>query len=166
MELLLTRCPWFVGGPALALLVISLQWSSNSRLGMTGTFGEVLELATHPAQRRRPIDWRVFLFLGVLFGGILFGTLSRFEGRGIPTFDHGQFDVRITSAFALKAVILAGAGLLIGFGSRLSGGCTSGAGLCGVPRLSKGSIATTATFVLVAMAAAQVIVRFFPAGVQ
>jgi uncharacterized membrane protein YedE/YeeE len=43
------------------------------------------------------------------------------------------------------------AGLLVGFGARYGGGCTSGHGVCGVGRLSRRSIVGTATFVAVAM---------------
>jgi uncharacterized protein len=38
------------------------------------------------------------------------------------------------------------AGLLVGFGSRLGGGCTSGHGVCGISRLSRRSIVATGTF--------------------
>jgi len=44
-----------------------------------------------------------------------------------------------------------GAGLLVGFGARYGGGCTSGHGVCGVGRLSRRSIAGCATFMAVAM---------------
>lgn len=45
------------------------------------------------------------------------------------------------------------AGLLVGFGTRLGGGCTSGHGVCGISRFSKRSILATATFMAVAMLA-------------
>lgn len=41
---------------------------------------------------------------------------------------------------------LVGAGLLVGFGTRLSGGCTSGHGVCGVARLSRRSVVATGVF--------------------
>ncbi len=44
------------------------------------------------------------------------------------------------------------AGLLVGFGTRLGGGCTSGHGICGVARLSARSIAATIIFMLTAIA--------------
>jgi uncharacterized membrane protein YedE/YeeE len=47
--------------------------------------------------------------------------------------------------------IVALAGLLVGFGTRLGNGCTSGHGICGIARLSPRSIAATLTFMLVAM---------------
>lgn len=42
--------------------------------------------------------------------------------------------------------MIAVGGLLVGFGARMGGGCTSGHGICGMARLSKRSIAATATF--------------------
>ena len=48
--------------------------------------------------------------------------------------------------------VIIAAGLLVGFGARLGGGCTSGHGICGVARLSVRSIAATAIFMLTAIA--------------
>jgi uncharacterized membrane protein YedE/YeeE len=48
-------------------------------------------------------------------------------------------------------VVIVVAGLLVGFGSRLGGGCTSGHGVCGVARLSRRSIAATLIFMATAM---------------
>lgn len=48
-------------------------------------------------------------------------------------------------------VLVAGAGLLVGFGSRLGAGCTSGHGVCGIARLSLRSIAATLIFMVTAM---------------
>jgi uncharacterized membrane protein YedE/YeeE len=48
-------------------------------------------------------------------------------------------------------IIAAAAGLLVGFGTRLGGGCTSGHGVCGVARLSPRSIAATIIFMFTAM---------------
>lgn len=47
-------------------------------------------------------------------------------------------------------VLLAVAGLLVGYGTRLGGGCTSGHGVCGIARLSVRSIVATLTFMLTA----------------
>jgi uncharacterized protein len=48
-------------------------------------------------------------------------------------------------------IIVSVAGLLVGFGTRLGGGCTSGHGVCGVARLSPRSIAATVIFMVTAM---------------
>jgi uncharacterized membrane protein YedE/YeeE len=44
------------------------------------------------------------------------------------------------------------AGLLVGIGTRVGGGCTSGHGVCGIGRLSARSLAATVTFVVAGMA--------------
>ena len=48
--------------------------------------------------------------------------------------------------------VVIAAGLLVGFGARLGGGCTSGHGICGIARLSVRSITATAIFMLTAIA--------------
>jgi uncharacterized membrane protein YedE/YeeE len=49
-------------------------------------------------------------------------------------------------------LLIVAAGLLVGFGSRLGGGCTSGHGVCGISRLSARSIAATVLFMASAVA--------------
>jgi uncharacterized membrane protein YedE/YeeE len=48
-------------------------------------------------------------------------------------------------------VVIAVAGVLVGFGTRLGGGCTSGHGICGIARLSPRSIAATVVFMVMAV---------------
>ncbi len=50
-----------------------------------------------------------------------------------------------------NAVLIAIAGLLVGFGTRLAGGCTSGHGVCGIARMSPRSIVATVIFMVTAM---------------
>ncbi len=52
------------------------------------------------------------------------------------------------------------AGLLVGFGTRLGGGCTSGHGVCGVSRLSQRSMVATATFITAGVAAVFLLSKF------
>jgi uncharacterized protein len=88
--------------------------------------------------RPRPAEWgwRLLFALGLVAGGIVTCAV-----------DRGA----IGSMLAPPSV-LAVAGLLVGFGTRLGRGCTSGHGVCGIARLSKRSIAATATFMAVAAA--------------
>jgi uncharacterized membrane protein YedE/YeeE len=55
------------------------------------------------------------------------------------------------SAPTLPIWVMIGAGILVGFGTRLGSGCTSGHGVCGISRLSKRSMIATGTFMVVAM---------------
>lgn len=62
-------------------------------------------------------------------------------------------EIAVTSSLPL----LVSAGLLVGFGTRLGNGCTSGHGVCGMARLSPRSIAATATFMALGFATAFVV---------
>jgi uncharacterized membrane protein YedE/YeeE len=76
---------------------------------------------------------------GVFLAGLLIGTAIAMHWLRHPT-------LQITSA--LPALIAGG--LLVGYGTRLGGGCTSGHGVCGLARLSPRSLVATATFMIVA----------------
>lgn len=66
--------------------------------------------------------------------GLPIGALIVAEVKGAPTLDYVPLPLLII------------AGLIVGFGTRLGGGCTSGHGVCGVSRLSQRSLAATAIF--------------------
>ena len=80
--------------------------------------------------------WRAAFVVGLLLGALAF-----ILAVGGPT----QVDV-----LASPPAILIG-GLLVGFGTRMGSGCTSGHGLCGIARFSRRSIVATAVFFEVAM---------------
>lgn len=151
MQILLERCPWPLGGVLLGLVVVGLQWTANLPIGMTGAFASWLEWFRRPKEGP---SWRVFFFCGVAVGAFVFSKITHFE----PTFELGSFDQRIASSLAAKAWILPLAGLLVGFGTRLSGGCTSGHGLCGISRGSQAGLVSTAIFFGVAALVAQFII--------
>jgi uncharacterized membrane protein YedE/YeeE len=91
------------------------------------------------ATRRGAQAWQWAFLAGLLVAG----ALAAMAGGGIPT------------AFAQQSwAVLAIAGLLVGVGTRLGGGCTSGHGVCGLARFSPRSLAA----VLVFMACAGLVV--------
>jgi uncharacterized membrane protein YedE/YeeE len=69
-------------------------------------------------------------------------------------------EIELTSSLPLLVV----AGLLVGFGTRLGGGCTSGHGVCGLSRLSRRSLVATGTFMAVAFATVFVARHLLGAG--
>jgi uncharacterized membrane protein YedE/YeeE len=77
--------------------------------------------------------WRICFLAGLFAGGLLLRIL-------LP----GAFDFGIIRPLPLLTV----AGLLVGFGTRLGSGCTSGHGVCGVSRLSPRSLVATGTFIV------------------
>ena len=94
--------------------------------------------------------------------GIVDGLIGNAEGRGwraafvaglvLAPVISGLFGFTLSvPRMPTSSVVVAGAGLLVGFGSRLGGGCTSGHGVCGIARLSPRSIAATLIFMGTAM---------------
>src|SRR5919206_2215117 len=129
-----SQIPWFVGGPVMGLCVVAIRLLMNARLGVTGGFSAVME---------RVFDWRAFFLLGLIVGAALFALIAgtqTFEGYGwlTQTFDGGDQ--------WLVAPILFAAGIAIGYGAKLAGGCTSGNGLSGTSMTSPASVVATATF--------------------
>jgi len=78
--------------------------------------------------------WRLWFLLGLLASAPLYRLIG------------GHIPVQLNASLA----VLAGAGLLVGYGSRLGGGCTSGHGVCGIARLSLRSVVATLVFMLTA----------------
>lgn len=78
-------------------------------------------------------SWRWLFIAGLLLGPLLYHTLS---GAPAPI----PSDLPWWQAIA--------GGLLVGIGTKLGSGCTSGHGVCGIGRLSKRSLAATATFMV------------------
>lgn len=76
-------------------------------------------------------SWQLTFLLGLIAGGAL---LAWIDPAALPVGNVGSF------------YLMGGAGLLVGFGARLSGGCTSGHGLCGMGRFSGRSTVATITF--------------------
>jgi len=106
--------------------------------------------------RRRSVafDWRGWFFVGLAVGGAGFALIA-----GGPDF-HGYgwlTDTFHGSAQIVIAVLLLAAGVLIGYGSRTAGGCTSGNGLSGTSMLTAAGLASTATFFGTAIVVAFVI---------
>jgi len=123
--------PWIsLGGGALIGLAASLLfWSTGRIAGISGIVAGLLLGA------RGDRAWRAAFLTGLLTAGFVCAAFS--PGSIMP------------SPRSLPVVALAGA--LVGIGTRLGNGCTSGHGVCGVARLSPRSIAATLTFTATGM---------------
>jgi uncharacterized membrane protein YedE/YeeE len=111
--------------------VLSSTWSFVSRL-------EFFQQARFTSSR----GWRLALALGLVLGGVLF----------LATAAHGA-----TFQTQVSPWRLAVGGFIAGFGARLSNGCTSGHGVCGVGSLQWPSILAVVVFLLTAIVTAQVV---------
>jgi uncharacterized membrane protein YedE/YeeE len=120
-----------IGGGLIGLSAVLLMLLTGRIAGVSGIFGGLLDLKADDK------DWRIAFIAGLILAPLIAGWL----GYGMPL-------PKLPSSWA---VIIA-AGLLVGFGTRLGGGCTSGHGICGVARFSVRSIAATLIFMLAAIA--------------
>jgi uncharacterized membrane protein YedE/YeeE len=110
---------------------VALLWAFTGRTaGISGIVGDAW-LAP-----REGGGWRLWFLGGLAAGGFLWARL---------------FPERFAWGAPRAAVTLVVAGLLVGFGTRLGNGCTSGHGLCGISRLSVRSIVATVVFMALGM---------------
>lgn len=144
MELLPDQLPWWVAGPLLGFLVVGLFVVANQPLGASGAYVQTIKTVRHDVDR---VTWRVWYFGGIFLGGLLATVL----GPGVEV--RQGYDAMTTagwSAPVIAVVVFLGA-ILMGYGARVAGGCTSGHGICGTAQRSPASWATTATFMATAV---------------
>jgi uncharacterized membrane protein YedE/YeeE len=128
---------WWIAGPILGLVIVSLLALANKRFGV---LGGVTDLVQGSAEGRGLRSWRTLLLLGIVLGGVAFAPLA-----GAP--DAGSSYSWLDAHLSLggEVAVLFGAGLLIGVGARTAGGCTSGHGLTGSALASPASIVSMMT---------------------
>jgi uncharacterized protein len=153
---------WLAAGTAIALITLVLLFVSNTRLGISSGFDDLCSLALgQPYFTRSSVRssrrWRLPFLLGLFLGGV---ASAAFSGGWHPTWALGMFDQRIGWGPVGKLAWMFGGGLLIGFGTRLGGGCTSGHAIFGVSNFEVPSLLTTISFMAGGIATTQVIYHF------
>ena len=120
-----------IGGALIGLAAVLLTLFTGRIAGISGIFGGCLSLGAGDK------GWRIAFIAGLILAPLAGGLV----GFPLPT-----------PEMPANYVVIVAAGLLVGFGTRLGGGCTSGHGICGIARLSPRSIVATAIFMAVAVA--------------
>jgi uncharacterized protein len=143
IELLPARLPWFVAGPIIGLCVVALFALTNQRMGVTGSYVELGSLLRGHASRQ---SWRVWFLVGLAGGAALVGLL---QGGPVLGLSYGALGLVLPVVILLPVLFIGG--VLIGFGARWAGGCTSGHGISGVSSLSPASLVATGTFMAAAV---------------
>jgi len=124
----------FIGGLMLGLSVVGYLYVNGRIAGISGLIGQVLNSKT---VFKTPAIW---FLLGLILTPFIYGLFV-------------QPEIELNASPLMMIV----AGLLVGFGTRLGSGCTSGHGICGISRLSKRSIIATMTFMFAGFVAVYII---------
>jgi uncharacterized protein len=147
--MLTDRAPWYIAGPLIGLIIVVLRALLNKPFGALGGYIDLLERVSAPRRWGVP----AFIAIGTVIGGGWYATVTKSFG---PTWDYGPGIALMPATAAGQFVVLTLAGVVMGFGARLAGGCTSGHGLCGMSLGSSASIVSTITFFATAVVLAHV----------
>ncbi|EOX4942633.1 YeeE/YedE family protein [Vibrio alginolyticus] len=128
---MLNVIPWesLFGGLLLGISATILLLVNGKIAGISGIMNGIM------SPKKGDYSWRLLFAVGMTAGGLISVLML---GVAAPS----------TANLSLGMVIAAG--LLVGIGTRLGNGCTSGHGICGMGRLSKRSIVATCVFMAVA----------------
>lgn len=117
-------------------IAVSLMLLLNGRVtGISGIIGGVL------SPLKGDVAWRILFFVGLFLGGLVFKLVQPAQLGGALSTDNWT---------------LIAAGLLVGFGTLLGSGCTSGHGVCGISRFSIRSLVATIVFIMAGVLAVYV----------
>jgi|TARA_B110000438_G_scaffold296796_1_gene342047 uncharacterized membrane protein YedE/YeeE len=122
-----TPVPAFIGGLIIGLAIILFFIFNGRLIGISGIASNFL------TSKKNRFDNFLFI-VGLIIGPILY-----------KYFTSQEINISISNSFFLLAV----AGLMVGVGTRIGGGCTSGHGISGIARFSLRSIIATITFMIV-----------------
>ena len=118
------------GGALIGLAAVILLWLNGRIAGISGIMNGTFSRDWSEA------GWRIAFVVGLVAGGFIYQQMST-----TPLIERNDFPSWMTVV----------AGLLVGYGTRMGNGYTSGHGICGVGRLSARSIVATITFVFIGM---------------
>lgn len=121
--------PWLslIGGLLIGLASVMLLYFKGRVAGISGVVGALTQFDNTP---KGHFSWRIAFVLGLVLSSAIYGLFAVVPAS------------QIDASYAL----IVSAGLLVGFGTRMGSGCTSGHAVCGLGRLSLRSLAATLSF--------------------
>ncbi len=170
LEIIKQPWPWYIAGPLVGLTVPLLFILGNKSFGISSSLRHICA-ACIPANISffkydwRKEAWNLFFVLGIFLGGVVASTflanpnpivvnpdlVTELAGYGITNYDSliPTDILNWTSLFTLKGfLMMVVGGLMIGFGTRYAGGCTSGHAITGLSTLQWPSLIATCCFML------------------
>lgn len=136
--------PYLLGGITIGLGVVSIYLLTGLIVGASTFLESTLTFVTgnpHFKKHESSRNWRLLFTIGIVAGAALYALL---------------IEQSLWTTQVQWWRLLAG-GILVGFGTRMGKGCTSGHGICGVASLSSTSLINVAIFVAVAIGTAQLV---------
>lgn len=128
-----TIAPALAGGALIGLSASLLLMLTGRIAGISGIVGGLM---TSAGRGKDEASWRLAFVIGLLAGGV-----------ALFVYRPQSFD----EASAVSPLLVALAGVLVGVGTTIGNGCTSGHGVCGISRLSRRSIVATCIFMATGM---------------
>jgi len=113
------------GGVLIGLAAAGMLWSNGKILGVSGIIGGIFR------SKSWDFYWRISFIVGLLLGALLIEPLG-----------YSIMQLEIDRSIFMTGL----GGLLVGFGTTIGNGCTSGHGVCGISRFSSRSIVATLIF--------------------
>lgn len=147
----------FLGGGLIGLGAFALMLFNGRIAGISGiTFGAIFSQSNGSkdsnSENRK---WRWFFILGLVIAPLI----TRVFGFSLPDTFPNAFGASSNHIVNISLMVIGG--LLVGFGTNLGSGCTSGHGICGISRLSGRSITATCVFMISAIITVALIKHMF-----
>ena len=154
---------WALGGAVIALVTVILLAVTNIRLGISGSFENVCSFVVRTPYLLRPDIarshyWRLPFLGGLVLGGFLAAVTT---SGWSPTWNLGLHDRTFHFGIAGKAIWMFFGGILIGAGTRMANGCTSGHGIFGISNREASGLITTVSFMVAGIVTTNLIFRVF-----
>lgn len=143
-----TYWPFWIGGPAIALVMILVLLVGGQYLAVTRGYASLCSIISSKSYFHKPemggkFGFRTMFTLGVVLGGLVAALTT---GGYRASFDLGDFDIMWGNSLIVKGIVLGIGGFLWGYGSRMARGCTSGNAISGLARGSLASLVATCCF--------------------
>ena len=140
----------WIGGIAIGVYAIFQVWLTGKLLGVSTGYGNLCSFTSrlpffHRDSYSQPNNWRLWFLIGIPLGGLMASFTSP-ESLNLSFSLGDMYNTVIPKPIWLRGLLLTLGGVLIGYGSRLAGGCTSGHTITGVSLLNWPSLVASAGF--------------------